>query len=70
MLTQQYAQQLWQILESGSLTIGDKTMRFQYFVKGDQPQGGYTLFFGFHGGGDCPSELNEDQYNNHLHLYD
>jgi hypothetical protein len=39
-------------------------------LHGDKPEGGYSLVFGLHGGGGCPSEVNEQQFHNHLHLYD
>jgi hypothetical protein len=29
-------------------------MKFKYFTFGYKPQNGYTLIFGFHGGGGCP----------------
>ena len=57
-------------IESKAITIGDKTMRFQYFTRGKKPQGGYTLIFGLHGGGGCPADVNDQQHQNHLHLYD
>ena len=44
-------------------------MNFQYFTKGDKPLGGYTLIFGLHGGGGCPTPVNDQQFNNHLSLY-
>jgi hypothetical protein len=31
---------------------------------------GYRLIFGLHGGGGCPPEINNDQFRNHLNLYD
>jgi len=27
------------------------------------------LIFGFHGGGGCPANVNDSQYNNHKNLY-
>lgn len=45
-------------------------MKFAYFKKGDQPPSGYSLIFGFHGGGGCPAEVNDSQFENHKHLYD
>lgn len=58
-----------EMLDSGSLTIGDQTMEFTYNIKGDRPPNGYTLIFGFHGGGGCPKKVNDGQYNNHKKLY-
>ena len=45
-------------------------MRFEYFSIGNQPNNGYSLVFGLHGGGGCAPEVNEGQFKNHLHLYD
>ena len=58
------------MLESNNLTIGERNMKFTYFKKGDQPPNGYSLIFGFHGGGGCPPEVNDSQFKNHQHLYD
>ena len=41
------------MLQKGSLTIGDKTMKFQFNVIGQMPPNGYSLIFGLHGGGAC-----------------
>lgn len=40
-----------QMLQSGQLTINGRTMNFVYRLKGNRPTNGYTLTFGFHGGG-------------------
>jgi len=58
------------MINERSITLGDKTMNFQYFTKGEKPLGGYTLIFGFHGGGGCPTPVNDQQFQNHLNLYD
>ena len=42
------------LIKQGSITLGDKTMRFQFFCFGAAPPGGYRLIFGLHGGGGCP----------------
>jgi hypothetical protein len=39
------------MLQSGKLNINGRTMIFQYKMKGKRPNNGYTLIFGFHGGG-------------------
>lgn len=41
------------MLNSGSLTLGNRTMKFTYKQKGQRPPKGYLLIFGFHGGGGC-----------------
>jgi hypothetical protein len=33
-------------------------MRFSYYFHGKQPANGYRLVFGFHGGGNCASDVN------------
>jgi len=58
------------LLDEEFITLNDKTMRFKYFIKGLRPKGGYSLIFGFHGGGGCTTDVNNQQFNNHLHLYD
>lgn len=45
-------------------------MKFVYKTKGQMPAKGYTLIFGFHGGGGCPAQTNNQQHNNHKALYD
>ena len=66
----QVSEQKMAMLHSKSLTIKNKTMRFQYFMFGEKPINGYALIFGFHGGGNCATQVNDQQFNNHLHLYD
>lgn len=39
------------MLQSGQLVINNRTMNFVYKTKGSRPNNGYTLIFGFHGGG-------------------
>lgn len=57
------------MLNSGSLTLGNRTMKFTYKQKGQRPSKGYLLIFGFHGGGGCAAQVNDGQYNNHKNLY-
>lgn len=63
------AQQRKAMLESGKLTINGRTMEFVYKPKGNRPNNGYALIFGLHGGGGCPKDVNDGQYNNHKNLY-
>jgi predicted peptidase len=58
-----------EMLKSGQLTLNNRTMKFTYQTKGERPPNGYTLVFGFHGGGGCPVNVNDQQYNNHKNLY-
>ena len=43
------------MVEEGKITLDGKTMKVSYFKKGERPQTGYSLIFGLHGGGGCPS---------------
>lgn len=48
---QKFAGPYMQMLKSGELTLNGRTMHFIYREKGDKPKNGYSLIFGFHGGG-------------------
>lgn len=67
---QKFAASKMAMLKSGQLTLNGKTMNFVYNTKGQRPPQGYILIFGLHGGGGCPAETNNQQYNNHKHLYE
>ncbi len=69
-MRQRYASSKMQMLQSGSLKIKDRTMNFVFKKKGNPPPAGYALIIGMHGGGGCPAETNNQQYNNHKALYD
>ena len=43
------------MIQQGGITLDGKTMFFQWFRFGDRPCNGYSLLFGLHGGGGCPS---------------
>ena len=58
------------MLDSKKLTLMGHTMLFEFFKIGQSPPDGYSLYFGMHGGGGCPKEVNDHQWNNHKHLYD
>jgi hypothetical protein len=57
-------------IKNGKVTFGNYSMFCKYSVHDQKPVGGYRLIFGFHGGGGCPPETNNDQYRNHFNLYD
>ena len=57
------------MLESKKLTLNGRTMHFEYFKRGPAPSDGYSLYFGMHGGGGCPKEVNDQQWENHKTLY-
>ena len=60
--TQDHLQKYSQGVKDGVLTLGDKTLKFRYFMKGDRPKNGYSLLFGMHGGGGCPAKVNDSQF--------
>lgn len=57
------------MIKQGSITLQDKTLKFQYTIMEPKPPKGYSLVFGLHGGGGCAKEVNDQQYQNHLALY-
>ncbi|MCD0462425.1 dienelactone hydrolase family protein [Roseiconus lacunae] len=57
-------------IESGQITIGDKTMPFWYKVFGDKPRSGRRLYISMHGGGSAPAAVNDRQYENQKRLYE
>ncbi len=52
-----------------SITIGGHAMPFDVQVFGDKPADGYSLYISLHGGGNAPTELNDQQWNNQKRLY-
>ena len=44
-------------------------MPFSYRKLGDPPKNGYPLYISLHGGGGCPEEVNDQQWNNQKTLY-
>ena len=65
-----YGETYYQMIQQGKITIGEKVLKITYFTRGSRPLNGYSLVFGLHGGGGCPSQVNDQQYQNHMHLYD
>lgn len=57
-------------LDSGKITIGDKTMPIFYKTFGKKPAGGRSLFISMHGGGGAPAQVNDQQWLNQQHLYE
>jgi predicted esterase len=57
-------------LDSGKITIGDKTMPIFVKTFGKKPAGGRSLFISMHGGGGAPAEVNDQQWRNQQHLYE
>ena len=58
-------------LQDCSLTINDKTIRWNECIYSRRrPPTGHSLWISMHGGGGCPAPVNDEQYENQIHLYD
>ena len=55
--------------QAGSLTRGDKTLRWIERGFGEKPAGGWSLFISLHGGGGAPAAVNDQQWQNQIQLY-
>ena len=51
------------------ISLGDKTMKFDFNVFGDAPPTGRALFISMHGGGSTTSKVNDQQWRNQIRLY-
>ena len=51
------------------IMLGDKTMKYEYKVYGDEPKGGHSLYISMHGGGGAPARVNDQQWQNQVRLY-
>lgn len=56
-------------LEKRVITDGELQMPFYYEVFGDKPEGGRSLYISMHGGGNAPSRVNDQQWENQKKLY-
>lgn len=56
-------------LESKSITLGDKTLRWLEKTFGEAPEGGRSLWISMHGGGGAPPQVNDRQWRNQIRLY-
>ena len=52
-----------------SITLGDKTLRWLEKEFGEAPEGKRSLWISMHGGGNAPAELNDQQWQNQIRLY-
>lgn len=52
-----------------TITLGDKTLRFKEKIFGKEPEGGHSLWISLHGGGGVPAEINDQQWQNQVDLY-
>ena len=53
------------------LTISNDTLRLACACRtfGMLPKDGYSLYISLHGGGECPKEVNDEQWMNQIYLY-
>jgi len=51
------------------LVNGQDSMRFSYFVYGEKPESGRSLYISLHGGGSAPDTLNDRQWSNQKRLW-
>ena len=51
------------------ISIGDKTLKYDYLVFGEKPETGRSLYISMHGGGGAPPQVNEGQWKNQMRLY-
>ncbi len=57
-------------LKAKSFTMGDKTMRWLEKTFGDAPADGRSLWISMHGGGEAPEQVNTQQWQNQIRLYE
>ena len=56
--------------DARSLTVGDKTLRWLERTVGEKPAEGWSLFISMHGGGGAPANVNDQQWQNQIRLYE
>jgi hypothetical protein len=56
-------------LKDNVITIGDKSMRLLTRVFGQAPADGRSLWISMHGGGGAPAQVNDQQWQNQIRLY-
>ena len=56
-------------LKAKSFTMGDKTMRWLEKTFGEAPADGRSLWISMHGGGEAPEQVNTQQWQNQIRLY-
>ena len=52
------------------IILGDKEMRYDYRVFGEEPEKGHSLYISMHGGGGAPARVNDQQWKNQIRLYE
>lgn len=55
-----------------NMTISNDSLQFMCALRtfGGFPCDGHSLYISMHGGGECPKELNDDQWMNQIYLYE
>ena len=56
-------------LKAKSFTMGDMTMRWLEKTFGEAPADGRSLWISMHGGGEAPEQVNTQQWQNQIRLY-
>jgi predicted esterase len=56
-------------LSAKAITLGDKTMRWLEKTYGEAPPDGRSLWISMHGGGEAPTRINDQQWQNQIRLY-
>ena len=56
-------------MKSKVIRHGNLVMPFEYFVYGNKPKDGRSLFISMHGGGNAPKSVNNSQWENQKRLY-
>lgn len=57
-------------MEKKSLKVGDKTLRWLEKTFGEAPADGRSLWISMHGGGGAPPQVNDQQWQNQIRLYE
>jgi predicted esterase len=56
--------------DDNAITIGEHTLKLKTKHVGEKPKDGWNLFISMHGGGNAPAEVNDQQWENQIQLYD
>ncbi|NQU51585.1 MAG: alpha/beta hydrolase [Bacteroidetes bacterium] len=55
--------------QNETLDLGDLQLKFKYKKFGEKPANGWSLYISMHGGGGAPAEVNDQQWQNQINLY-
>src|SRR3954465_11865942 len=56
-------------MDSNTIILADKTLRWAERIFGDAPARGHSLWISMHGGGGAPESVNDRQWTNQISLY-